>query len=169
MRKIIQASWCVFVLLFLLPTYLPAADEPPRVEVPQTPPLVIEMPFNEKELKTYSAKGQSSITGVAFGRTGGGDIICSNLVYLFPDTDYTAQWVKQSVEHNGPIKPSDKRLEPYTRTTRTDPTCNFWFYHLPACSYFLTGVIEYRSGGPKMIYGFVELEKGEHQHVIVAH
>lgn len=161
MRKIIWVSRCVFVLLFLLPTYLPAADE--------TPPPVIGVPFSEKELKTYSAKGQSSITGVAFGRTGDGEIICANFVYLFPDTEFTAQWVKQSIEHNGPIRPSDKRLEPYTRTTRTDPMCNFWFYRLPAGSYFLTGVIEYKSGGPKMIYGFVELEKGEHQNVVVAH
>lgn len=37
--------------------------------------------------------------------------------------------------------------EPYTRTTRKDPTCNFWFYHLPAGSYFLTGVIGYKSDG----------------------
>ena len=169
MRKIIRASWCVFVLLFLLPTYLPAANEPPRAETPQIPPPVIEVPFNKKELKTYGAKGQSSITGVAFGRTGGGAIKFSYLVYLLPDTDYMAHWIKKAVENNGPINPSDKRLDPYIRTTRTDPTCQFWFYHLPAGSYILTGVIEYGSGGPKMIYGVVDLASGEHQNVVVTH
>lgn len=169
LKQIIQASWCVLVLFFLSPSNLPATDEPPRAEAPQLSSPTIEVPFNEKELKTYGVKGQSSITGVAFGRTMGGEIICSNLVYLLPDTDYTAHWVKQSVENNGPIKPSDKRLEPYTRTTRTDPTCNFWFYHLPAGSYILTGVIKYKSDGPKIIYGFVELEKSEHQNVVVTH
>ena len=86
-----------------------------------------------------------------------------------PNTDYTAYWVKRSIENNGPIIPSDKRLEPYTRTTRTDPTCHFWFYHIPAGSYILTGVIKYMSGGLRMIYGFVELEKGEHLNVVVTH
>ncbi|MBA3752586.1 MAG: hypothetical protein H0X01_00195 [Nitrospira sp.] len=139
------------------------------MEVPQTSPLSIEVPFNEKDFENYSAKGQSSITGVAFGRTGGGEIVCSYHVYLFPHIEYTAQWIQQVVENHGPVVPTDKRLEPYTRTTRTDPTCNFWFYHLPAGRYFLTGVIGYKSGGSKRIYGFVELEKGEHQHVIVGH
>lgn len=168
LKQITQTSWCVLVLLFFAPSDLPATGEPPRAEVPQPSSPTIEVPFNEKELQIYGVKGQASITGVAFGRTVGGEIVCSDFVHLFPDIEYTAQWMKRSLEHNGPVTPTDKRLEPYTRTTRTDPTCNFWFYHLPAGSYFLTGVVRYKSGGPKMIYGFVELEKGEHQHVIVA-
>jgi len=74
MKKIMQASWSVFfVLLLLLPTHLPAVDEPLRAEESQTPPSIIEVPFNEKELKGYGVRGQSSITGVAFGRTVGGN------------------------------------------------------------------------------------------------
>ena len=80
LKQITRVSWRTLALLIVLPASLHAAGEPLQAEIAQPHSSAVEVPFNEKELKAYTLEGRSSITGVAFGKTQGGDILCSYLV-----------------------------------------------------------------------------------------
>ncbi len=43
----------------------------------------------------------------------------------------------------------EKRLDPYRRTTRANPTGHFWFTKIPAGRYYLVSLIEEGSGAHK--------------------
>jgi hypothetical protein len=61
----------------------------------------------------------------------------------------------------------EKRLAPYIRTTRANPTGHFWFTKIPAGRYYLVSLIEGGSGGHKeeqlagLAWLSIELDAGE--------
>ena len=61
----------------------------------------------------------------------------------------------------------EKRLVPYLRTTRANPTGYFWFTKIPAGRYYLVSLIEEGSGPHKeeqlagLAWLILELDAGE--------
>ena len=61
----------------------------------------------------------------------------------------------------------EKRLAPYLRTTRANPTGHFWFTKIPAGRYYIVSRIEERSGPHKdeqltgLAWLTIELDAGE--------
>lgn len=61
----------------------------------------------------------------------------------------------------------EKRLVPYRRTTRANPTGHFWFTEIPAGRYYLDSLIEGGAGGHKdeqlsgLAWLMIELDAGE--------
>lgn len=133
---------------------------------PALPPV-----FNEKEFVAYKQKGHGSLAGQVFlGASSGKAIIqAGGLVHLIPATKYTRYWFDHSVRAATCSTPSDpptpdgpapahqsvncahdalrqleadKRLLPYLRTTRANPTGHFWFTKIPAGRYYIVSAIE---------------------------
>jgi hypothetical protein len=133
---------------------------------PASPPA-----FNEKELLAYKQKGHGTLAGQAFlGASSGKAITQAGApVHLVPATKYTRYWFDHSVRATGCSSPGDqaaadaaaaprqpvncahealrqlemdKRLIPYLRTTRANPTGHFWFTKIPAGRYYIVSVIE---------------------------
>jgi hypothetical protein len=148
------------------------ATEPGNVSPAKTaqPPV-----FNEKDLFAYKQKGRSTLAGQAFLASPSGKAItqAGAPVHLVPIAPYTRHWFDHSVRNTScsatetptssenattPRTPTDcahealtklqteKRLLPYLRTTRTNPTGHFWFTKIPAGRYYLVSLIEEGSG-----------------------
>jgi hypothetical protein len=136
---------------------------------PQPPGL------NEKDLFPYKQKGRGTLAGQAFLGSPSGKAItqAGALVHLIPITPYTRHWfdhtvrttpcsateIPASAESTATPRPpidcahealtrlqTEKRLAPYLRTTRTNPTGHFWFTKIPAGRYYLVSLIEEGSG-----------------------
>ncbi|MDH4301757.1 MAG: hypothetical protein OEV51_06745 [Nitrospira sp.] len=144
---------------------LPAAEPPPA-----NPP-----PLNEKELFSYKPKGRGTATGQVFLSSPSGKAVTQAgvPVYLIPRIAYTRDWFNRNVRVSScgsrgdapsldnpvaPISPfeclqgilsqflTDKRLVPYLRTTRANPTGHFWFTKIPAGRYYVVSLLEGGSG-----------------------
>ena len=131
--------------------------------------------FNEKELFAYKAKGHGSAAGQVFLRAGSGKAVtqAGASILLIPVSSYTRAWFdKQVRESTCPSKGGtsasethpaqtstvecfrgvmeqlmvDKRLLPYLRVTRANPTGHFWFTKVPAGRYYVVSLLE-GSGG----------------------
>jgi hypothetical protein len=131
--------------------------------------------FNEKEFFAYRAKGRGSAAGQVFLRAASGKAVtqAGASIYLIPIASYTRHWFDKNVKDtscpskNGPSSPealttqgslveclrgvldqllTDKRLIPYLRATRTNPTGHFWFTKVPAGRYYVVSLLE-GSGG----------------------
>jgi hypothetical protein len=131
--------------------------------------------FNEKELFSYRAKGRGSAAGQVFLRASSGKAVtqAGASIYLIPIVSYTRYWFDKHVRENScPSKGgtsaseplltqgspaeclrevmaqllTDKRLIPYLRTTRANPTGHFWFTKVPAGRYYIVSPLE-GSGG----------------------
>lgn len=127
--------------------------------------------FNEKELLAYKPKGHGTLAGQAFlGASSGKAVTQAGApVHLIPVTKYTRYWFEHGVRATvcsspgdpaapdaaaAPHQPvncahealrqleADKRLHPYLRTTRANPTGHFWFTKVPAGRYYIISVIE---------------------------
>ncbi len=127
--------------------------------------------FNEKDFAAYKQKGHGTLAGQAFlGASSGKAVTQAGApVHLIPVTKYTRYWFDHSVRATvcsspgdaaAPDAPSathqpvscahdalrqletDKRLVPYLRTTRANPTGHFWFTKIPAGRYYIVSVIE---------------------------
>lgn len=138
---------------------------------PASPPT-----FNEKEFASYKQKGHGTLAGQVFlGASSGKAITQAGVpVHLIPVTRYTRYWFDHSVGATACSSPSDstaanatptshqplncahealrqlemdKRILPYLRTTRANPTGHFWFTKVPAGHYYIISVIE--GGSPK--------------------
>ena len=136
---------------------------------PQPPGL------NEKDLFPYKQKGRGTLAGQAFLGSPSGKAItqAGAPVHLIPITPYTRHWFDHNVRTTScsatgnpasaesaaaPRPPADcahealarlqteKRLAPYLRTTRTNPTGHFWFTKIPAGRYYIVSLIEGGSG-----------------------
>jgi hypothetical protein len=136
---------------------------------PQTPGL------NEKDLLPYKQKGRGTLAGQAFLGSPSGKAItqAGALIHLIPITPYTRHWFDHTVRITpcsgtgtstsaenaaAPRSPTDctlesltrflmeKRLAPYLRTTRTNPTGHFWFTKIPAGRYYIVSLIDGGSG-----------------------
>ena len=172
---------------------VPAA-EPGNVSPAKTaqPPV-----FNEKDLFAYKQKGRSTLAGQAFLVSPSGKAItqAGAPVHLIPITPYTRHWFDHNVRTTScsatetpastesataaPRTPTycphealtklqtEKRLTPYLRTTRANPTGHFWFTKIPAGRYYLVSLID-EGAGPRqeerligLAWLAIELDAGE--------
>lgn len=150
--------------------------------------------FNEKEFAGYKSKGHGTLAGQAFlGASSGKAITQAGVpVHLIPITRYTRYWFDRTVKvtacsspsdptpSDNPMAPhqfvncahealrqleTDKRLLPYLRTTRANPTGHFWFTKIPAGRYYIVTVIEGSSAKDDLPAGIawliVDLDAGE--------
>lgn len=136
---------------------------------PQPPSL------NEKDFLPYKAKGRATLAGQTFlGSPSGKAITQAGVpIHLIPITPYTRHWFDHNVRttscpatdppppSEGSIAPrslsecahdaltglrTEKRLTPYLRMTRANPTGHFWFTKIPAGRYYIVSLIEAGSG-----------------------
>jgi hypothetical protein len=150
--------------------------------------------FNEKEFAAYKQKGHGTLAGQVFlGASSGKAITQAGApVHLIPVTRYTRYWFDHSVRATACSSPGDppaadaapaaqqplncghealrrleidKRILPYLRTTRANPTGHFWFTKIPAGRYYIVSVIEggsQKEEGPAGIAWLnIDLEAGE--------
>jgi hypothetical protein len=132
---------------------------------PQPPGL------NEKDLLPYKQKGRGTLAGQAFLGSPSGKAVtqAGAPVHLIPITPYTRYWFDQTIKAaacsatEGPASPegsptprplancalealtrlrAEKRMAPYLRTTRANPTGHFWFTKIPAGRYYIVSLIE---------------------------
>lgn len=158
-----------FVLFLLLGILYPLSG-PALEPTPSNQP-----PLNEKDFLSYKQKGRGSLTGQAFLSSPSGKAItqAGAPVHLIPMTPYTRYWFDHQVkntscssgenaaqaENMAALRPpancaqealtrlqTEKRLAPYLRTTRANPTGHFWFTKIPAGRYYLVSLIEGGSG-----------------------
>jgi hypothetical protein len=152
--------------------------------------------LNEKDLFPYKQKGRGTLAGQAFLVSPSGKAItqAGAPVHLIPITPYTRYWFDHSVRTTlcltadtpattestvAPRTPTDcshealtrlqmeKRLTPYLRTTRANPTGHFWFTKIPTGRYYLVSLIEEGAGPHKeeqlagLAWLILELDAGE--------
>ncbi|MCG3777001.1 MAG: hypothetical protein JW395_3875 [Nitrospira sp.] len=188
---------CVVVLLLLfgiLWSNAVQAAEPGNVSPAKTaqPPVL-----NEKDFFSYKQKGRSTLAGQAFLSSPSGKAItqAGAPVHLIPITPYTRFWFDHNVRTTScspteapaspesittaPRTPTDcpqealtrlqteKRLTPYLRTTRANPTGHFWFTKIPAGRYYIVSLID-EGAGPRqeerlmgLAWLSIELDAGE--------
>ncbi|OQW66486.1 MAG: hypothetical protein BVN28_00565 [Nitrospira sp. ST-bin4] len=151
--------------------------------------------MNEKDLAAYKQKGRGTLAGQVFlGSLSGKAITQAGVpVHLIPVSPYTRYWFDHNVRTTGCISNDDptandglmsrqqadcardglaqflteKRLLPYLRTTRANPTGHFWFMKIPAGRYYLVSLIEGGGGvhqderAAGIAWLTIELEAGE--------
>ena len=187
---------CGIVIMFLLGGLWPdqaRATEPGNA----SPALTSVPPgLNEKDLYPYKQKGRGTLTGQAFLGSPSGKAItqAGSLVQLIPITPYTRYWFDHTVRttacsaagspastestaaprtltdcaHEALTRlQAEKRLAPYLRTTRANPTGHFWFTKIPAGRYYLVSLID-EGVGPRqeerlvgLAWLVLDLEVGE--------
>ena len=184
----------VILLLFgILWSSKVQATEPGNVSPAKTAQSPV---FNEKDLFAYKQKGRSTLAGQAFLVSPSGKAItqAGAPVHLIPITPYTRYWFDHNVRTTScstaepsassegaatPRTPTDcsqealtklqteKRLAPYLRTTRANPTGHFWFTKIPAGRYYLVSLID-EGTGPRqeerligLAWLTIELDAGE--------
>jgi hypothetical protein len=127
--------------------------------------------LNEKDLLPYKQKGRGTLAGQAFLSSPSEKAItqAGALVRLIPITPYTRHWFNDAIRitscsatgaptspesASAPRTPTDcpqealtrlqmeKRLVPYLRTTRANPTGHFWFTKIPAGRYYIVSLID---------------------------
>ena len=156
-----------------------------------TPPVL-----SEKELLPYKLKGRATATGQVFLTVPSGKAVTQAgvPVYLIPTVPYTRHWFERNVrasaclvkedgpppETSTPPLPfadclrasmtqllTDKRLVPYLRTTRANPTGHFWFTKVPSGRYYIVSLLEGNLGSHKeeraegIAWSPLELDVGE--------
>jgi len=169
------------------------AAEPGNVSSAKTPQPPV---FNDKDLFPYKQKGRSTLTGQAFLASPSGKAItqAGAPIHLIPITPYTRYWFDHNVRTTScsateapassetaatPRPPTDcpqealtrlqteKRLTPYLRTTRANPTGHFWFTKIPAGRYYIVSLIDEGAGTRKeerligLAWLAIELDAGE--------
>ena len=169
------------------------AAEPGNASPAKTaqPPIL-----NEKDLFAYKQKGRGTLTGQAFLVSPSGKAITQPgaPVHLIPITPYTRYWFDHNVKTTScsTTEPpassenaatqrtstdcpqealtrlqTEKRITPYLRTTRANPTGHFWFTKIPAGRYYLVSLIEEGAGARKeeqqsgLAWLILELDPGE--------
>jgi hypothetical protein len=186
----------VGVLLGNNPLALGQETQAAPPSVPPLSPLSIQAPFKEREFAPYekTKKGTASISGQGFLVTRGKEVIYQpgDEVALVPETAYTREWFDKYVQRQGSCSfgiseddklskdqkecglpqyilrmvLGDKRLSPYVRFTRANPTGHFWFNKVPPGRYFIVTRITWEiaasgqfAGG--LAWAFVEVGPGE--------
>jgi hypothetical protein len=193
LRNRLQCAAVLLLLFGILWSNKVQATEPGNVSPAKTaqPPV-----FNEKDLFPYKQKGRSTLAGQAFLSSPSGKAItqAGAPVHLIPITSYTRHWFDHNVRTTSctttdptassentaaPRTPTDcpqealtrlqmeKRLVPYIRTTRANPTGHFWFTKIPAGRYYLVSLID-EGAGPRqeerlvgLAWLAIELDAGE--------
>lgn len=152
--------------------------------------------FNERDLLAYKQKGKGTLAGQAFLVSPSGKAItqAGAPVHLIPITTYTRHWFDHNVRATSCSETdlsastesatapriqtdcsqealtrlqAEKRLTPYLRTTRANPTGHFWFTKIPAGRYYLVSLID-EGAGPRqeerligLAWLTIELDAGE--------
>lgn len=152
--------------------------------------------FNERDLLAYKQKGKGTLAGQAFLVSPSGKAItqAGAPVHLIPLTTYTRHWFEHNVRTTSCSETdlsastesaaapriqtdcsqealtrlqAEKRLTPYLRTTRANPTGHFWFTKIPAGRYYLVSLID-EGAGPRqeerligLAWLTIELDAGE--------
>lgn len=152
---------CWFICLLLIGSFHVVSAQA-VVSGPSAPPV-----FNDKELSAYRTKGRGSAAGQVFLRASSGKAVtqAGASIYLIPMVSYTRYWFDKNVRdyscHSKSSELSviqeppaeclravmaqlltDKRLLPYLRTTRANPTGHFWFTKVPAGRYYVVSPLE---------------------------
>ena len=194
LRNRLLCTAVIALLLASLWSYQTQATEPGNVPPAKTaqPPIL-----NEKDFFPYKQKGRGTLAGQAFLSSPSGKAImqAGAPVHLVPITPYTRYWFDHSVRTTPcssteppaspesvtatPRSPTDcpqealtrlqmeKRLVPYLRTTRANPTGHFWFTKVPAGRYYIVSLIEEGSGAHKeeqlagLAWLVIEIDAGE--------
>jgi hypothetical protein len=149
------------------------AIEPGQVSSTMTAPLPS---LNEKDFFPYKQKGRGTLAGQAFLASPSGKAItqAGAPVHLIPITPYTRYWFDHTIrttfcsttDTSSPIEgtvvprflsdcahdeltrlKTEKRLAPYLRMTRANPTGHFWFTKIPAGRYYIVSLIEEGGSG----------------------
>jgi len=187
---------CATVIAFLIGglwSNQARATEPGNVSSAKTPQAPV---LNEKDLLPYKQKGRGTLAGQAFLVSPSGKAIteAGAPVHLIPITPYTRHWFDRNVRTTScsatetpaspdsaaaPRTPTDcsqealtrlqmeKRLAPYLRMTRSNPTGHFWFTKIPAGRYYIVSLIEEGSGTHQeerlagLAWLVIELDAGE--------
>ena len=193
LRNRILCTAVIALLLGSLWSGQARATEPSNVTPAITPP---PPGLNEKDLFPYKQKGRGTLAGQAFLSSPSGKAItqAGAPVHLIPITPYTRYWFDHNVRTTScsatetpassestaaPRTPADcpyeaqtrlqteKRLAPYLRTTRANPTGHFWFTKITARRYYLVSLIEEGSGAHKeeplagLAWLVIDLDAGE--------
>ena len=183
----------ILLLLGILCSNKVRAGEPgnaPPAKTAQPPAL------NERDLLAYKQKGKGSLAGQAFLVSPSGKAItqAGAPVHLIPTTPHTRYWFDHNVRttacsaaeisassettpalHSQTDCPQEaltqlrveKRLAPYLRTTRANPTGHFWFTKIPAGRYYIVSLIEEGAGAHKdeqlagLAWLVIDLDAGE--------
>lgn len=169
--RLLSAAVFLLIVGILLVNNVRAA-EPGNV----SPALGLQPPsLNEKDFFPYKAKGRATLAGQAFlGSSSGKAITQAGVpIHLIPITPYTRHWFDHNVKTvpcsaTDPPSPAEvavaprslsdcahdaltrlraeKRVAPYLRVTRANPTGHFWFTKIPAGRYYIVSLIEAGSG-----------------------
>ncbi|MDK2744450.1 MAG: hypothetical protein H8K03_11870 [Nitrospira sp.] len=164
----IQLAPCLAWFFLIASSSVPSAH---ALEPGQSNPPAL----NEKELFPYKPKGRGTATGQVFLSSPSGKALTQAgvPVYLIPTVPYTRHWFDRNVRTSAcaskgealstelPDPPvpfadclrtvltqllTEKRLAPYLRTTRANPTGHFWFTKVPAGRYYIVSLLEGSSG-----------------------
>jgi hypothetical protein len=193
LRNRLQCAAVLLLLFGILWSDRVQAAEPGNVTPAKTPQPPV---FNEKDFFSYKQKGRSTLAGQAFLSSPSGKAItqAGAPVHLIPMTPYTRYWFDHNVrttscsETELPASPetaatprppsncpqealtrlqTEKRLTPYLRTTRANPTGHFWFTKIPSGRYYLISLID-EGTGPRqeerlvgLAWLTIELDAGE--------
>ena len=172
LRNQILCAAVVVLLIGILWSDQAGTTEPGNVSPPMTslPPSL-----NEKDFFPYRQKGRGTLAGQAFLASPTGKAItqAGAPVHLIPITPYTRHWFAHNVRTTScsatgiPASPesvatphtpidcprealtrlqTEKRLAPYLRTTRANPTGHFWFTKIPSGRYYIISLLEAGSG-----------------------
>jgi hypothetical protein len=193
LRNRILCTAVIALLLGSLWSGQARATEPSNVTPAITPP---PPSLNEKDFFPYKQKGRGTLAGQAFLSSPSGKAItqAGAPIHLIPITPYTRYWFGHNVRATScsttepptssesaaaPRPPSDcahealtwlqteKRLTPYLRTTRANPTGHFWFTKIPAGRYYIVSLIEEGPGAHQdeqlagLAWLVLDLEAGE--------
>ncbi|TKB64810.1 MAG: hypothetical protein E8D47_11885 [Nitrospira sp.] len=172
LRNRLLCAAVIALMLGNLCSHQAQAGEPGNTSpVKTTQPPVL----NERDLLAYKQKGKGALAGQAFLVSPSGKAItqAGAPVHLIPITTYTRHWFDHNVRTTScstaepsassesaatPRTPTDcsqealtrlqveKRLAPYIRTTRANPTGHFWFTKIPAGRYYLVSLIDEGTG-----------------------
>ena len=93
--------------------------------------------FQPSEMEWSTKQGTGTITGSAFLRTRGGDVMLAagKDVILNPWSGYTAEWYQRHVIEGKNIGQPDERAARYQRRTVADSEGKFKFEGIPAGEY----------------------------------
>jgi len=172
LRNRLLCAAVIVLLIGILWFYQAGATEPGNV----LPAMTSQVPsLSEKDFFPYKQKGRGTLSGQAFlgSPTGKAITQAGTPVHLIPITSYTRHWFDHNVrrtscstteppassESTAAPRPltdcarealtriqTEKRLAPYLRTTRANPTGHFWFTKIPSGRYYIVSLIEAGSG-----------------------
>jgi len=159
LRRGFQALSAFFAIM-LVTSISYGEDKDPGSAFGQAQEIAPYVPFNEKEFEPYKRNGTGTISGQAFlvSQNNEAHFNPGIHVILVPVTSYTAAWFgkalprsrnchhielndeheafKSCIEHlEHFLRPTDQRIEPYVRLTRSNPSGEFVFSKIPPGKY----------------------------------